>query len=146
MKIPAKGLFQCSCCKHCKNEVNLLDFTETGIADRREKCAKCADRPPLAEAFSDLVAGYIYLDCKNTDKEFKEHATKVRQLVKRGYGIRRIAAETGISEAKVRRAIDIYGLRYEGKENLGRENKRKNNMRRKHKTEPNSTETDKRSE
>lgn len=125
MRLAAKGLFQCACCKKCKNWVNLMDFTPEGIADRRKKCAVCTDRPPLEDAFADLVAGYIYLDCKGKDPEFSAQATRVKQMVKQGFGVKKISQATGITEAKLRRAINVYGLRYTGEENLGRANKRR---------------------
>lgn len=132
-----KEVFQGTCCKHCKNGVRLLDFTEEGVALRRQKCAECTDRPPIAEAFADLLGCYILLDTKDKDSEFKAQAAKVRQMVRRGYGINRIARETGITVGKVRRAIDLYGLRYEGSENVGRFNKAQYNpQKRKNNNKP----------
>ena len=122
-----KDVFQGTCCKHCKNGVVLLDFSPEGVAKRREICAKCTDRPPIEEAFADLLACYIYIDTKDKDPEFKAQAKKVEAMVRKGYGIPTIVKETGISWGKVRRAIDLYGLRNKGDENVGRSNAKRYN-------------------
>lgn len=129
-----KDIFQGTCCKHCRNGVVLLDFSDEGVTKRRKICAACEDRPPLETAFADLIACYIYADTRGKDTEFKEQESKVRRMVKQGYGINAISKETGISFAKIRRAIDLYGLRNVGEENVGRHNKKKHDPQR-HKKE-----------